>query len=45
MFGSVLSAAIVGAPLAMLIPIFLVRLAKRHNWGRVATLLTCCATF
>jgi hypothetical protein len=45
LIGGVLCAEIVGAPLALVIPVFLVRFAKFHHLGGVATLLTYCATF
>jgi hypothetical protein len=45
LIGGVLSVEIVGAPLALLIPVFLVRFAKFHGLGGVATLLTYCATY
>jgi hypothetical protein len=43
--GGFLCAEIIGTPLALLIPVFLVRFAKFHHLGGVATLLTYCATF
>jgi hypothetical protein len=45
LIAGVLSAEIIGVPLGLLIPVFLVRFAKFHHTAAVATLLTYCATF